>query len=237
MESATRVASAQGMVCRCVTWLTDRIEPDAHDWLMTFRPQLVSLLAIVPLALVALGGAEHSASASPAPQSSSAVSGGITGDVSGGEVTITPITQADFEKSQGPSNCVTQGTIILCQQASLEKSARWERVDYSATAYVGQTPGLHAVAQVDLAEGYRLTSTGTNTANTSPYVRIDWKNTPNPLAPYNGPDIDIPAEASGENFSMTLGSLRAPLIQSNCSSEPGPYVSWDLDCDASDLPA
>jgi hypothetical protein len=53
----------------------------------------------------------------------------------------------------------------------------------------GESDSAPSLTQVTLKKAYRLTPTGDTSTNTSPYVRIDWKNTPNPHLPSESPRL------------------------------------------------
>ena len=210
-----------------------------------------ALTAIAVTAVLATTGVDQSAFASPAPEVASASNVSstsnahtpITGDVTGGVLTINPISEEEFDFAGRHDNCVAQAfqdvsnEMAMCQVALFDNGGggdRYERVGYYAYAYVGDNaPQLYAQADVTLKEGYVLESTGGTTTNTSPYVRIDWQNVPtsgNPGDSYNGPNIDIPAEYKGMKFQMTLTRPGNYAISSFCSSDPETHWEWQLHC-------
>lgn len=156
---------------------------------MNPRLRLVSLIAATFVALTV--GADQSSWASPAPEVGSTVA--AVGDQTGGQLTITPITQAQYASSEELLNghCSTAQGVTLCDRVTFDDSslgvARW-----TAVAAVGHADDLYVDETVKTVENTKLVSTG-HASGTGPWVRIDWVS-PQHLGDPDG--ITIPGEAN-----------------------------------------
>jgi hypothetical protein len=197
------------------------------------RLRSVSAAAV---ALAALLGVAQTASASPAREVASAANLGIIGNEEGGVLQVTPITEQEYDDvaSDQTASCVTDMGMTLCQQALFDNGDgedRYEMVRYSAVASLGRAAAAYPSAEVRLAEGDVLGSTGGSTGATSPYIRIEWLSPlPAGYPGSDGPGIDIPAEASGMYFQMTLTVPGVGAVTGFCPSDPETQKHYPLHC-------